>query len=49
MKGESIVKPQNLINGLELALLIAVIVAVVIAFWSSVHIPVLLATVSWNG
>jgi len=43
------VKSQTLINGLELALLIAVIAAVVVAIWNSVHVPVLLATVSWNG
>ena len=42
-------KSQTLINGLELALLIAVIAAVVVAIWNSVHVPVLLATVSWNG
>jgi len=47
--GESIVKSKTLINILEVVLLIAVIVAVIVTLWNSVQVPVLLATVSWNG
>lgn len=42
-------KSQTLIYTLEIALLIGVIAALIIALWHSVPVPTLLATVSWNG
>lgn len=42
-------KSETLINILEIAFLIVVIVAVVTALWNSVPVPIHLATVSWNG
>ena len=42
-------KSQTLINLLKVALLIAVIAALLVVLWTTAHVPVLLATVSWNG
>jgi hypothetical protein len=47
--GDHVMKSQTLINILGIALFVAVLGAFVIALWMSIPIPILLATVSWNG
>lgn len=42
-------KIQTLVNTLKLALILALLAAAVIAALNSVSLPLLLATVSWNG
>ena len=42
-------KSQTLINLLGVILLLALIVAVGATLWHFAHVPVFLATVSWNG
>lgn len=42
-------KTKTLINLMKVALVIALLAAAGIALWNAVYLPVLLATVSWNG
>lgn len=42
-------KSQTLINTMKITLVVAVIAALIIALWTSIPVPILLATVSWNG
>jgi hypothetical protein len=42
-------KSQTLINTMKIAFFVAAIAALIIAIWASMPVPILLATVSWNG